>query len=66
MKVTVDEDKCIGCGLCVSLAEEVFKINKMGKSEVVGECKEQEREKVQEAIDACPVGAISWKEGENE
>lgn len=66
MKVAVDEDKCIGCGLCVSLAEEIFKINKMGKSEAIKDCKDEECEKVQEAIDSCPVGAISWKEGGNE
>lgn len=66
MKVKVDQDKCIGCGLCVSLAEEVFKINEMGKSEAVGECDSPEcEEKVKEAVSSCPVQAIST-EGEKE
>ncbi|MCD6476908.1 MAG: ferredoxin [Candidatus Aenigmarchaeota archaeon] len=48
----VDQEKCIGCGACASLCPEVFEI-KEGKAHVISdkECKE--------AIDACPVGAIS-------
>lgn len=61
-KIKIDQEKCIGCGLCVSIAEKVFRMNEEGKSETIegyggiggygG--------KVQEAIDACPVVAISW------
>jgi len=59
-KIIVDPVKCIGCGLCVSLAEKVFKINDQGKSEVIGECEGDEgcEEKVQESIESCPVQAI--------
>lgn len=59
-KIIVDPVKCIGCGLCVSLAEKVFKINDQGKSEVIGECGEDEEceKKVQESIESCPVQAI--------
>ena len=63
-KIKVDPVKCIGCGLCVSITEETFRINDQGKAEVVegcgedGECKGCE-EKVKEAIEACPVQAIS-------
>ena len=31
MKVRVDQEKCIGCGLCTSLAEAVFAFNDEGK-----------------------------------
>ncbi len=66
MKVKVDQDKCIGCGLCVSLAEEVFVLNEEGKSDVKGECFEEECwERVKEAVSSCPVGAISLVEEEN-
>lgn len=59
-KIIVDPVKCIGCGLCVSLAEKVFKINDQGKSEVIGECEGDAEceEKVQESIESCPVQAI--------
>ena len=54
---TVDTKKCIGCGACASICEEVFEM-KNGKSQVK---KGQEKCKiacVKEAIEACPVEAI--------
>ncbi len=56
-KVTVDKNKCIGCGVCESLCPEVFQL-KNGKSSVInpeGKCN------LQEAIDSCPVQAITAK-----
>ncbi len=58
-KVRVDKEKCIGCGLCASIAEKAFKLNDEGKAEVL-EVKETDKEKIQEAIDSCAVGAIVW------
>jgi ferredoxin len=55
----VDSDKCIGCGTCVALCPKVFALNKDGKSEVIDQVGDSE-ENIQSAIDACPVGAISW------
>jgi len=70
-KIIVDPVKCIGCGLCVSIAEEAFQMNDQGKSEVLegsdsescgcagcGGCGGVE-DKVKEAIEACPVKAIT-------
>ena len=34
MKVRVDEEKCIGCGLCLGLADAVFAFNDDGKTKV--------------------------------
>jgi len=55
-KPVVNEDLCIGCGTCESICNEVFKIEN-GKSHVVkeecGSCD------CQEAVDSCPVNAIS-------
>lgn len=61
-KIKVGPEKCIGCGLCVSIAEKVFRMNEEGKSETIGgyEGIEGVEGKVKEAIDSCPVAAISW------
>lgn len=60
-KIVVDKDKCIGCGSCVSIAEEYFKLGEGGKSEVIKDYDEKDEAIVKEAIDACPVEAISIK-----
>lgn len=53
--VKIDKEKCIGCGACVSLCEEVFEM-KDGKAHVKAQ---KNIPCVKEAIDACPVDAIS-------
>ncbi len=55
--VNVDQEKCIGCGLCESLCPEVFKMEaNSGKAEVKAQKKIP---CVKEAIESCPVEAIS-------
>lgn len=58
MKVKVNQDACIGCGACTSIAEGVFNINDNGLSEVVGEVTEDKVDAVKEAIESCPTSAI--------
>ena len=58
-KVSVDKDKCLGCGLCVSLCPEVFELGEDGKSWVKnpqGTCN------LEEVVTGCPVEAISLGE----
>ena len=62
MKATVNQDTCIGCGLCISTVPEVFEVNADGKAEACGHTTEENRAAVQEAIEACPVQAIAWDE----
>ena len=59
-KLIVDKNKCIGCGTCIFIAPKAFKLGKDGKSEVLKNADIESKE-VKEAIDACPVSAISLK-----
>lgn len=63
--VKVDPKVCIGCGMCESIAEEVFELNSEGISIVRLEAKldnEEIKKKTIEAKDMCPVGAIITEE----
>jgi len=60
-KLKIDQEKCIGCGLCASIAQETFRLNQEGKAEVTSQSGNEEA-KIREAIDSCPVTAISWEE----
>jgi len=62
MRAYVDQELCIGCGLCESTAPEVFELNDDGKAAAVADTTEENRAAVQEAIDSCPVSAISESE----
>lgn len=61
-KAQVKKDACIGCGLCTSIASEVFAFGDDGLAEnILGndtELPEEVCESVQEAADSCPVSAI--------
>ncbi|MDD6352369.1 MAG: ferredoxin [Lachnospiraceae bacterium] len=59
MKAYVDQDTCIGCGMCEGTAPDAFRMNDDGKAECYAEGDDAS---VQEAIDNCPVGAISQAE----
>ena len=56
MKIKIDKDKCIGCGLCASICEQVFEMGKDGKAFVKAQ---KDIPCVKEAIESCPVSAIS-------
>ena len=56
MTIKVDKKKCIGCGLCASICDEVFQMDKDGKAKVKAQKK---LPCVKEAISSCPVEAIS-------
>lgn len=54
-------ETCIGCSACVAISGEVFELNDEGKSEVVA-LENYEGKDVDDAIAACPVDAISWRD----
>lgn len=59
MKAVVDQDTCIGCGMCNSIEPAVFQMNDDGKAEAYAEFNEDRKSAVEEAVDSCPVSAIS-------
>ena len=59
-EVYVDQEVCIGCGLCASIAPEVFRLSDAGVSEVHGRAGASDST-IQEAIDSCPVNCIHWR-----
>ena len=59
MKVKVNKEACIGCGACMSIAEDVFEMNDEGLSSVkVDEVPEGSVDNAKEAIESCPTAAI--------
>lgn len=55
-KPVVNQDICIGCGLCASTCPDCFEIKEDGKSHVIGEeCSCD----LQEVVLDCPVQAIT-------
>ena len=62
MKVKVNEDACISCGACTAICEEVFEFNDEGISIAkVNEVPKELEDKVTEASESCPTGAIETK-----
>lgn len=62
MKAFVDQDICIGCGLCAETVPQVFKMNDDGKAEAFAQTTETNQDAVQTAIENCPVSAIREQE----
>ena len=62
MRAYVDQDLCIGCGLCPSVAPDVFEMNDDGKASAVSDTTDENRDAVKEAIESCPVSAIRDEE----
>jgi ferredoxin len=56
MKIKVNQDKCIACGLCVSMCPKVFEIDSSGKCKVISQDDVSCAEK---ASKNCPVDAIN-------
>jgi ferredoxin len=60
MKVKVDKNKCISCGLCANMCPKTFIMDEDNKSEVLKQPNTKEEVScAKEAIESCPVEAIS-------
>jgi len=62
MKAVVDEDACVGCGLCVDTCPAVFEMEGEVAKVIVDEVTEDVAAACNEAADACPVEAIKVDE----
>lgn len=59
MKAIVDQDICIGCGLCAEIASEIFELKDDKAHVKISEIPESLLDKAKEAAQSCPVDAIS-------
>ena len=62
MMAIVDQETCIGCGLCPSICEAVFELKDDGKAHViVDEVPRDNEDEAKDAESSCPVSAITCK-----
>lgn len=63
MKVIVDQDLCMGCGVCESIAPEIFELgDELHAKVILDPISEKYRLVVEEAIAECPELAIKITE----
>ncbi|MCL4499658.1 MAG: ferredoxin [Chloroflexi bacterium] len=61
-KPVVDHNECIGDGLCEQICPEVFELREDGLAYVINENPDEDtKARVDESIEECPTGAISWE-----
>jgi ferredoxin len=60
MRAFVDQETCIGCGLCPSICPEIFFMDDAGEKAhaITDEVSADDEDSAQEARDNCPVDAI--------
>lgn len=61
LKVKINHSACLGCGTCVSIAPNTFKLGSDGKS-AVKEGSADSPELIKTAVESCPAEAIELTE----
>lgn len=61
-KVNLDQNKCIGCNTCPLLDPETFEMDTTIYKAKVKTQPEKMTDALQNAVNSCPVGAISTEE----
>jgi ferredoxin len=59
MKAIVDQESCIGCGVCAQVAPEIYEMQGDKAVALVEEIAEDKVDSAKEGADQCPVDAIS-------
>jgi len=59
VRAWIDEDACIGCGVCSDMCPKVFSMEDEVAIVTVAEIPEDQEECAEEAAESCPVDAIS-------
>ena len=62
MKVSVDQELCVGDGTCAEICPEVFKMQDDLAVTKIDEVPEELEDSCREAAESCPVEAISIEE----
>ncbi len=57
MRVTIDEEECIGCGTCEEICPQVFRLDEeTEKAKVISQ--DGPEDLIREAMDSCPSSCI--------
>lgn len=59
MKAIVDQELCIGCGLCAQVAPEIYEMQGDKAVAKADEVTEDNAEQAKNGADQCPVNAIT-------
>ena len=62
MKATVNEDLCVGCGLCAEICPDVFKMAGETATVIADPGTPRAETDCRDARDQCPVNAIALSE----
>jgi ferredoxin len=59
MRIVVDRDRCIGTGICESIAADVFEVQDDGVMKLlVAQVAEADRDRMEQALARCPTAAL--------
>ncbi|GHV30075.1 4Fe-4S ferredoxin [Synergistales bacterium] len=59
MKLIIDTNKCIGCGVCMQIYPDVFELDDDEGRALIKEADEFDDAKLRDAIDNCPMSCIN-------
>ncbi len=62
MRIAINKDVCIGCGLCEELLPDIITVGSYHAKVVRAELRPEEEPTAAAAAQDCPVGAISFSE----
>ncbi len=66
MKIKIDKDLCVGCGMCSEICPYVFGLGDDGKAELISEAPDCDTCDVKEVGEKCAGGAIEILEDDDE